>query len=66
MSHFEQILASMTKAECDAPATRGELIKFVATTLRHMKALKQRSDAFEQQLETCRQRLQQLEKETHP
>lgn len=63
MNSFEQLLANMTKAERSTPVTRSELVEFAATSLRHMKALKQRSEAFELQLEACRQRLQKLEKE---
>jgi hypothetical protein len=63
---IEQLLANMTKAERNRPITRGELIEFTATTLRHMKALKQRSDAFEQRVEAFEQRIQQLEKGVRP
>jgi hypothetical protein len=66
MNRVEQILAEMTKAEREAPATRGELAEVAAKTLQHMKTLKQRGDAFELQLEACRQRLSALEKEAHP
>jgi hypothetical protein len=66
VNNIEQLLANMTKAERDRPITRGELVEFAATTLRHMKALKQRSDAFEQRVEAFEQRIAQLEKGARP
>lgn len=59
MNNIEQLLANMTKAERNRTVSRGELVEFAATTLRHMKALKQRVEAFEQ-------RIDQLEKEARP
>jgi hypothetical protein len=66
VNNIEKFLADMTKVQRNHPATRGELVEFAATTLRHMKALKQRSDAFEQRVEAFEQRIQQLEKGVRP
>lgn len=66
MNNIEQLLANMAEAERSRPVTRGELVEFAATTLRHMKALKQRSDAFERRVKAFEQRIQQLEKGARP
>lgn len=66
MNNIEQLLANMTKAERNRTVSRGELVEFASTTLRHMKALKQRSDAFEQRVEAFEQRIAQLEKGARP
>jgi len=47
MNRVEQILTDMTKAERDAPATRGDLTQFIALVLKHMKELNQRIKELE-------------------
>jgi len=47
MNRVEQILAEMTKAEREAPATRGDLTQFIVLMLKHMKELNQRIKELE-------------------
>jgi hypothetical protein len=63
MNGFDQLLAGMTKAERDAPATRGDITQLAANLLRLNHQLKDRMTAFEQRMEVFEQ---QLEKEAHP
>lgn len=49
MNRIEKIYADMSKAERDAPATRGELTQFVALVLKHMKELNQRIKELEKE-----------------
>lgn len=52
MNQFDKIYAAMSKAERDAPATRGDVTQFIAHLLKHMKSLEQR--------------IKELEKGAHP
>jgi hypothetical protein len=56
MNRVEQTLAEMTKAQRDMPVTQGELVRTLAKVLDHMKALKQRADAFEQRIKQLESR----------
>ncbi|QRP62703.1 hypothetical protein I6J77_11195 [Rhodanobacter sp. FDAARGOS 1247] len=47
MTILDEQYAAMTKAERDAPATRGDLMQFIALMLKHMKALNQRIKELE-------------------
>lgn len=52
MNRIEQLLAEMTKAERDAPATNRQLYEFIAHLSKHMKELNRR--------------IKELEKGAHP
>lgn len=49
MDSFDRLYAAMTKADREAPATRGDLTQFIALMLKHMKALNKRIKQLEKE-----------------